>query len=206
MAEAVAGARRATAPDPEAKRLAEADTTRWLAAGFPARHRRDVDQLAEPKHAAQLYPHFADGGCVLLVGPAGTGKTLTAAFLCRRMTTQDRKPATYIRWEELAERMRREFGDDGKEEGTELRRVERTHALVIDDFHLDDRSPWQLIQATRLIDYRWANVKPTIFISNLTTAAMEQQFGQANMSRITGEWAKVVEAKGPDRRKGQGAA
>jgi DNA replication protein DnaC len=102
--------------------------------------------------------------------------------------------------------MRREFGEHGDAEGTAIRRVQHAPCLIIDDFHINPDSRWQLIQATRLIDYRWANAKPTVFITNLTREAAIEQFGDANWSRMTSAWAKVLEITGRDWRKGGGAA
>lgn len=191
----------------QARQRLQADEARWRATGVPPVHMREATTLKPPARVSEFYAHMLNGGGVLMLGAAGTGKTLTAAFLAKFMTTiaEPRRQTLYMRWHDVAERMRREFDEDGDREGTEIRRLSQTPCLIVDEFHINEQSPWQLTQATRLIDDRWAAQRPTVFIANLTPEKMQEQLGQANWSRLTSSWCKRAVLSGPDRRKG-GAA
>jgi DNA replication protein DnaC len=139
-------------------------------------------------------------GCLALIGPAGCGKSVTAAAIVKRLCTEavdaytarERDTskidaAARIYWTTAADlcNARKQYRL-GEGEAPELRLAETAPLLVLDEFGqeiADDR--WLL----ELLDVRYARDLPTLSTSGLTRSQIENRYG-------SGATRRLIEPKG----------
>lgn len=133
-------------------------------------------------------------GCLALIGPAGCGKSVTAAAIVRRLCTEavnaftrerdtERLSSTArIYWTSAADlcnsRRQHRLGEG---EAPQLARAEKAPLLVLDEFGqevADDR--WLL----ELLDVRYAQGLPTLSTSGLTRSQLDQRYGAGAVRRL----------------------
>lgn len=138
---------------------------------------------------------------LILVGPTGTGKTCAVWSTLRDLLVRgwdvERRPGTwsYYRATDLAAALRPNDGLDGV-----ISAARKTPLLIVDDLGSAKLTDWQLEQLTRIVDYRWENVRPTVITSNVPV--LREVLDDRLASRLQDN-AVVVALRGADRRRGQ---
>ena len=91
-----------------------------------------------------------------------------------------------------------------KENDTEevLNEYEQAHLLIIDDLGAENITDWSYEMLYQIINYRYSNLLPTIFISNLSDLELEKKLDKRIVSRIYEMCKKGIRLTGKDYRIG----
>lgn len=100
---------------------------------------------------------------VVMYGNNGTGKT-RLAFASYRHQVEQGKNAFYMTASEFFDRVKAAFGDKGMT--SVIRGYVGYDYLIIDEVDKSYGSPTEFIALSRLVDYRYLALKPTVLIAN----------------------------------------
>lgn len=171
-------------------------------AAFPRRYRDAV--ATEPRvlsWTTRVIASPVDAPSLLLAGPTGVGKTYEAygAIRAIKFGLADRGHGLTAAWTThaaLNDRLRPAADNSHRHA---LEPYETAELLLFDDVAAGLSTEWTLDALYRLVDARWAEMRPTIFTTNLPAGQMVDAIGDRLLSRITGMSTTVVLA-GADRR------
>ena len=141
-----------------------------------------------------------EGKGLFLTGTVGTGKThLLAAIIDYIARLYKRKigRVMYFTSTGLLNEIRNSYNNNESEEFT--RKVKNCSLLLIDDFGAEKTTDWVLETYFEIIDYRYANLLPTIIATNLTDKEIKEKLSERIMSRIY-EVNKGIKLVGKDYR------
>lgn len=201
-------------------RVETAKHQRLEAAGIPERYRNDNFEnfndrspaLARAKETArefvESYPHVEYG--LLLVGPAGLGKTHLACAVLSELVTTKGVAGLYIDFSELLLRIQTSFRPDADlSKESVLTPYTEAEVLVLDELGASKPHPWVLDVLYNLLNTRYNRKRITIATSNfeddLTAASgerekLEDRIGYRLRSRLY-EMCTLVTLRGTDYRK-----
>jgi DNA replication protein DnaC len=161
----------------------------------PARY-RDA-QIGHPEVAAWARDVIAGGDdSLLLPGDVGVGKTynayaaLTAVVLGLAAKGVSCQPAAVTH---------AGLSDAARPGGDGIDRYLTANLLVLDDLGSAHVTDWNADVLYRVIDTRWAELRPTIFTLNFDPDLLAERVGARITSRLFG-MCRTVLIEGPDRR------
>ena len=138
-----------------------------------------------------------DRGCYFF-GGAGTGKTYLLYAIYKRLRTVNIRARVWNVPDELAN-LRLNYGEQGQGERGIDDEIRESAILLVDDFGAEKATEWNTEIMYRMINFRYENMLPTFFASNLSLQALAERSGDRLASRIA-EMCDVVEMDGKDRR------
>lgn len=162
------------------------------------RHRLNLNVEFEGSDEDDVWDQIVTGGFAVLVGPYGTGKTQLAVKLAHRACFTKGMRSAYSTAHDLFESMRKEFDDGGQ--GTHAGRMAMVPLLILDE--IGAMTEFETKEFRRIVDRRYAAMKPSIYISNRTTDEFAKDVGPAVIDRLR-ECGTVIEMDGPSRRVAQ---
>jgi len=124
-----------------------------------------------------------DGLGILLVGPAGCGKSHLAAAAVQALLDKGAL-CIFQSVPELLKRIRAAYGADGSEDGDLVKALEECDLLVLDDLGSERWTPWAEEQIYTLIDHRYRHEKPVIVTTNMSLKRLESALGTRIMDRL----------------------
>jgi len=147
--------------------------------------------------------NLAEGRGLFLTGTVGTGKThLIAAiidYIARIYKRKYNLLIIYFTSTGLLSELKSSYEDKTSDEL--ISDIKHCTLLVIDDFGAEKTTDWVLETYFEIIDYRYANLYPTIIATNLTDIEIKQKLSERIMSRIY-ESCKGIKLTGKDYRLG----
>lgn len=156
----------------------------------------DLTEIHEWVYAAVSDPDTAPS--LLLAGPTGTGKTHTA-YAALRLAAQSCRPAE---WKAAASSAF--LGDlrpSAKQDSEAAMKAYCGGALLfLDDLGAVKASEWTEEVLYRVVDYRYSNLLPCIFATNLKPGELSERLGERTASRLA-EMCRVLILDGDDRRR-----
>jgi DNA replication protein DnaC len=174
---------------------------------IPSLHRfHDFESLEKPqgKNATKFAPAVAAMKAMLeapaincLVGPRGSGKTAIAACTCRYAASLDRT-SYYTTAMGLFRSLREHWGAKNGNQGEQkfLHRLESVDLLVVDEIQERSESAWENSIITNLVDTRYAALRSTLLIGNLTAESVAASVGDSIASRML-DGGKILVADWP---------
>lgn len=199
--------RRAAMAEEERRRHDEEERVRAARrsrAGIPARFAKADSPLA----GAIVESVLARGVGAYVVGGVGSGKTHLACAVARELCDGGR----FVRFTTavgMLDRCKASWSG-GTPEDAVLSPLERCDLLVLDDLGKEVPSEWALGRLFRVVNARYAEMRPIVCTSQYGRAALARRLGRndpetakAVASRLA-EMCEVVELGGGDRRLGGG--
>lgn len=128
------------------------------------------------------------GGGLFIVGKVGSGKTLYAAKMMMEWLRRSyieigkAKECLFITIPDLLDRIRRSYWQEQEDET--LKMCYSNNLLVLDDLGVEKISEWVNEKLDQLINYRYEQLYPTIFTSNLGGKEIANRIGDRIPSRI----------------------
>lgn len=158
--------------------------------GIPKRYQqiklKDIKPNESQVNAFNMLSKFSDnfedmeskGQCVVLIGGTGTGKTMLSCALLQTVGE-----GMYIRALDVSRKVRHAYSENNSELDT-INQFVSQKLLVIDEIGVQMNTESEARLITDLIDQRYAEMKPTIFLSNLKQDQIKQSLGERAFSRI----------------------
>ena len=171
--------------------------------GVPIRYRAEWDRTDTndewAANHAKILSKMNSGGIIAVIGNRGTGKTRISAEVMR-----DYSPVRgdYITAMGLFLRIRASFNSKGETEDQIVNEVSRAKMLIIDEVQERGNTPWEDRILTHILDRRYADMRPTIIIANLTESALTECLGESIVSRLF-ETGGILEMNGKSHRTGK---
>lgn len=195
----------------------------WDSAGHPTRHRERLEEASRANkgkpsewHLERTGPSLAArdaawrtlqprGGCVVLLGTRGTGKTQLAVELAlqaaRKGLDRFHGGQAYHVLSELFRAEKRTFGRDADAPRTSpLDTASSVELLVLDEIQERFESEWEDRELTMLFDRRYREVRRTILVGNLALKDAPSKLPASIWSRLV-ECAVVLECNWPSFRR-----
>jgi hypothetical protein len=153
--------------------------------GWPAKYLEAVKQKphGEPWLAAQelAWDRVQKNGIVVFYGKRGGGKTRMAAELAVRVGGSQYRTAMRFFLE-----VRATFRKNSERSEMEIiDELSKSELLVLDEIQERGETAFEDRLLTHIIDARYAAMKPTIMIANLTKQELAQALGDSIVSRAT---------------------
>jgi DNA replication protein DnaC len=127
---------------------------------------RDNPSLQLCLDAAKQFAEQPEG-FLLIHGQPGNGKSHLCAAVANHVRAAG-VPVIFITMPELCSSLKATFDDDAEQTTTERTNVYKTApVLILDDIGAEKRSEWSEVVLFELIDYRYRNRLPTMFVTNL---------------------------------------
>ena len=124
-----------------------------------------VPQLAWARQYVEHWPEMRRENMGLLFwGPAGTGKTFTAACIANALVDLE----VGVRMITLGEALLNLFGMSGEERIQYLEVLTTCGLLILDDFGVERRTPYAREQVYEIVNRRYLSGRPMVVTTNLT--------------------------------------
>lgn len=142
-------------------------------------------------------PLVRTGSSLLLAGPTGTGKSHQGFGAMRALSAA----GIVCKWKSitLAEFFAKLRPRSGVDSDAEFETIAGSAVLMLDDLGACKNSEWTEEQLYKLVNYRYNQLLPTLFTTNVHPTQFSDSFGARVTSRLT-ELTTLVPLTGPDRR------
>ncbi|MFI8643864.1 ATP-binding protein [Pseudomonas iridis] len=129
--------------------------------------------------------HRREGRCMLLLGKVGTGKTHLAIAAVNHLINECMVKAIYRTVGTVIGDIRATFSDrTGESESYILREIIGADLLVLDEVGATKQSEFELATLFSIINGRYEQCRPTIIVSNLAPAELNDALGARCVDRI----------------------
>lgn len=188
----------------EARHKASGVTARFQAASFEGFEHRTKLLGVAAEAVKEFVTNFADhmkaGRCMILAGPAGTGKTHLACAAIRALCDQGKR-AQYIRLGDAIRRLRDTWRKDSAETESEvLAQLLQPDLLVIDEVGVQYGSEGEKVHAFDIIDGRYNAMRPTIVITNCKPDELLAYLGERCVDRLLENGGRMLVFDGKSNR------
>ncbi len=164
---------------------------------FPPLIQKNLRELTIPVEK-DLVEHLRGIGWLFITGKDGTGKTMLAAKylyeVIRLKYIEQRGPRTYgfIYTPDLYDEMRVAMDDPDGSELKILYHYRELDILVLDDIGAEKITDWSFSVLTKIINYRYNYLKPTIFTSNYSGEELKKDRLDARIIGRIGEMSEKI--------------
>lgn len=156
------------------------------------------DFTDKPTLIDQVKLSLAAGRGVVLWGRRGTGKSHLAGAIIRRKLSEC-VPSLFVYVPELLGRVRDSYSGRGPSAYELVEAVRTIDFLVLDDLGKENATGWAREQLDIIVNHRYNWNLQTVCTSNLNRKGLEEQIGDAAVSRLA-EMCKWLAVRGKDRR------
>ena len=141
---------------------------------------------------------IATGPSLLIAGPTGVGKTYQAYGAVRSLL----QAGVRLRWQVItaADLYAAQRPRQGHDTERDLQAMTRCPLLLVDDLGAAKASEWTEELTYRLVNYRYEQLLPTVFTTNLPVREIRNVLGDRIASRLA-EMTERAVLTGPDRRR-----
>ncbi|MCH4184030.1 MAG: ATP-binding protein [Eggerthellaceae bacterium] len=136
--------------------------------------------------------HTYHGGWLILAGNAGTGKTSTACCILRDALAH--RLGRFITAAGYLSTLKENMGANGARELQSMMR--NTSLLVLDDYGKEKETEWGCEKLFDILDFRYANRKPTIITTNYSLAELYRKIERGTDAETAGAFSSRISARG----------
>lgn len=157
------------------------------------------------KYADRWDDRKAKGGCLVLCGNPGTGKTHLAAAIVKAILPHEidgsksyepvrpRTVVIYTTATAMTREIKATYNRDAEEtEQAVISRMSDVPLLVVDEVGAQRGTETELLLIQEIIDNRYQRVLPTILISNLQESELSEYIGERALDRLYDNGGAVV--------------
>lgn len=182
-------------------------------AGIPERYKdcnvwhwqHPMDQQRRVWDVVRAYCQSIDealqvGRCLVFIGSTGTGKTLLACGIVKHVVEKG-GTARYFTVSDMVGHIRSTFSKDSAT--TEQEAIEAMAGydlLVLDEVGRQTDSPHERETLFRVLDRRYANLRPVVLVTNLNPSELQKFLGQALIDRMGEAGGKFLRFDWPSHR------
>ncbi len=161
---------------------------RFLAKGFSTFEADSADKVAALQAAQNYAVNFSDelhhGRGLIFIGDTGTGKTHLAAAVCKEVIRHG-YVALFTSVLECTQVIKESYRkDSNRSEREAILQFVKPDLLVLDEVGMQRGSHTESMLMTELFNQRYAQMKPTILLSNLTVDEIANVLGDRIISRL----------------------
>lgn len=166
------------------------------------RIRKDIENISFPK-ISKVESSY-------LWGKVGSGKTIQAVFMLlselrNEFVERRTRKAMFTSIPELLFEFKKSYStqinkEDKETEEDIVNKYSTVHLLVLDDFGVERITDWSFQLLYIIINYRYENMKKTIFTSNFSLLELAERLGDDRIPSRIQQMCKVVEFTGHDYR------
>ena len=154
-------------------------------AALPKRHTEpcDLDEV-QARTLGRITASMGKGAVWALVGERGIGKTQVVVAVARHVCWNEHR-AFYTRAQTVFYSIRAAMNDkNGAGELGVIGRHTAPELLIIDEAHERGETPFEDRTLVHIVDTRYAEMKDTIIIANLTAQEFQTSIGKSILDRI----------------------
>lgn len=135
-----------------------------------------------------------------IYGPVGVGKSMLLGLMAQSVIRQFAATVRFVSSGMLEEMFYRSIGDEKKKH--QVQELKTCDVLFLDDLGAEYGSEFSMTAFTNIIEYRYAQYKPTFITSNYSVAELREIDGYARIaSRLNQEnWMQHLSYQGADKR------
>jgi len=128
-------------------------------------------------YAENFTEHRKKAGGLIMVGTPGTGKTHLACATCRMVMAQGYQ-ALFTTTLAMIQVVKESYGAG-------MKTFMEPDLLVIDEIGVQNKTPYELTTLIEILNDRYAQLRPTILLSNLTAQQMRELLDYRVVSRLS---------------------
>jgi DNA replication protein DnaC len=152
-------------------------------------------------YAVNFNDYESKGKGLLFIGQVGTGKTHLTAAIANYLMFEKIIPVKFGNVTTLLGEIKNSYNDEESASESDLiYMLSNVRLLIIDDLGKEKCTEWSNNIIYTIINNRYENYKPTIVTTNLSIKELENQIGDASVSRLI-EMCDGVKMDGFDFRK-----
>lgn len=134
---------------------------------------------------------------IVFSGSVGTGKTYEAVTLAKQLYIERGITGVFMTGTDIAMRLKSAVGN-GDYEDT-VRSLRERELLFIDDLGVESATEFMLESLYNILNYRYNEMLPILFTTNLNAKEFADTYGQRLLSRIV-EMSEFIKLEGEDKR------
>ena len=144
-----------------------------------------ADALERTKRYAKHFDKALErGSSMILYGNPGTGKNHLAAAIAHHIIPTFGASVMMITVYELMQKVRAVYQDKTKSEEELIREIVELDLLILDEVGVQLGTKHEEVILTSIIDGRYADMRPTLLLSNLTREQLVAQLGMRVVDRM----------------------
>lgn len=155
----------------------------------------NLDQAGARNIALMYATNFPDmqakGRCMIFVGKPGTGKTHLACAIANYVISNFNKTVLFTKIYKIIRNIKETYGNPNKNESEVIKSYVGLDLLILDEVGIQNFSPTELNYIFEIINERYEQVKPTIFITNGSKEEIINSLGSRVLDRIGEDGCKV---------------
>ncbi len=152
---------------------------------YRAEGEEQIAVLNKAKAFAEKFPRAMElGASFVFYGPPGTGKTHLACAIANYVIRTYGNTALFVTVFDLIQRVKATYVSSDKTEREIMQGFTAPDLLILDEVGVQFGTEYEKIIITDLINRRYADMRPTIILSNLDQAELEQYLGARVIDRM----------------------
>lgn len=152
---------------------------------YRAEGEAQVHAFTKAKAFAEHFPVAMElGASFVFCGKPGTGKTHLACAIGNHVIKAFGNSVAFITVFEAIQRVKATYGDSTKTESDVMRSLAEVDLLILDEVGVQFGTKYEEVIITDIINRRYADMRPTIILSNLTSDELSEYLGARVVDRM----------------------
>jgi DNA replication protein DnaC len=141
--------------------------------------------FTKAKAFAEHFPRAMElGASFVFCGKPGTGKTHLACAIGNHVMQTFGHSVAFVTVFEAIQRVKATYGDSSKSESDVMRSFAQVDLLILDEVGVQFGTKYEEVIITDIINRRYADMRPTIILSNLNSDELSEYLGARVVDRM----------------------